>query len=402
MDTINNSKLNELKNGNKKIKVAHISDTYYPRTNGVAVYVDSCTNYMINKGFDVIILAAQYPIEDKRPERPNVKIKRFRAYRLFFTTNKDERTIYFSEKKNIYKFLDEENPDIVYVQTEFLLGIYALKWAKKNNKLIIMIAHTYWAPYIKYYAPYLPLSFCHFLVNHYLNWYFSAADILITSTQEMEDFLVKECKIKNPIHRMFIGIDETDFQNFDKEKEKAEMLEVYPKLKDKKVLLFVGRICKEKNVDFLLKAMKKILEYRKDVELLLVGGGHYMQYYMDMAKSLGISEYTTFCDAVEHAKIRKYYALSDLFVFPSVTETQGLVTTESLYLGIPVVAVSALGTKTVLKGNKGGFLVDENDVEFAEKVNLLLDNKEIYEQKKEEALERGKSLSFSANYTLFS
>ena len=123
---------------------------------------------------------------------------------------------------------------------------------------------------------------------------------------------------------------------------------------------------------------------------------------MDMAKSLGISEYTTFCDAVEHSKIRKYYALSDLFVFPSVTETQGLVTTESLYLGIPVVAVSALGTKTVLKGNKGGFLVDENDVEFAEKVNLLLDNKDIYEQKREEALERGKSLSFSANYTLFS
>lgn len=380
------------------MKVLYATDAYYPRTHGVAVCIDSSANYLAEAGHKVYIVASDYPIKDKRHLHDNIKVYRFKSFGLFFTTNKEERLIYFSEIKKIYKLLDEINPDLVHVHLEFFIGFAVRKWAIKHNKPIVMTAYTYYPPYLKLYIPYLPKSFCFYLSKKYSKWFYEGSDLLFALTKEIEHVVVNDYGVKKRIERMLIGVDEKDFSLFDKEKEKNITLERYSKLKDKKVLLFVGRIGKEKNVDFLLYVMKNLLQKRGDIELLMVGGGSYIDKFKSLAKNLGIYENVTFVESIPHTRIREFFAVGDIFVFPSVTEAQGLVTAEALYAGLPTVAINALGTKTVMENSRGGFLVEENIEEFAEKVNLLLDNKEIYEEKRLEAIERGNELTFSRTF----
>ena len=87
--------------------------------------------------------------------------------------------------------------------------------------------------------------------------------------------------------------------------------------------------------------------------------------------------------------------MADVFVFPSCTETQGLVTVEAMLAGLPVVAIGEMGTVDVMQGNNGGFMVNNDVNEFSEKVIQLLKDKKLYSQKQTEAKEWAKKWSIS-------
>ncbi len=380
------------------MKIVYATDAYYPRTHGVAVCIDSGAKYLAELGHEVHIITPEYSKKDERKLHKNITVHRYSSYNLFFTTNKDERFIHFSNVKKIKKLLDKLEPDVIHVHLEFVIGVTVRKWAIKNNKPLVITAYTYYPPYIKLYAPYLTKKICFNLVKKFSKWFYEPADKLIVLTKELKDILIDTFNVRCDMKLLFIGVDENEFANFDKQKEKSEMLSQYKNIKnikDKKILLFVGRIGEEKNVGFLLESMKRIISTRNDVHLFLVGGGSHTDDFIDMSNSLGLKEYTTFVGSIPHEDIRKYYSLADIFTFPSITEAQGVVTIEALYLGIPTVAVAALGTKTLMENNKGGFLVDEDISLFAEKINLLLDDKTLYAQKQKEALIQGKKFSFS-------
>ena len=79
--------------------------------------------------------------------------------------------------------------------------------------------------------------------------------------------------------------------------------------------------------------------------------------------------------------------MAKIFVFPSKTETQGLVTCEAMLAGLPVVAIGEMGTTDIMQGDNGGFMVKDDVMEFAQKIQLLLENDEVYKNKSEEAIE---------------
>lgn len=379
------------------MKIVFASDAYYPCTHGVAVSIDSSINYLADRGHEIHVIAPEYPFEDKRKLHKNITVHRYKSYSLFFTTNREERFIYPLEMKKIYRTLSFIDPDIIHVNLEFFIGFACKKWAKSNNKVLVMTAHTYYPPYLKLYMPYLPSKICHYIARKCSKWIYDTADWLFTPTKEMKTILVDDYNIKTNVEHLLIGIDEKDFIDYNREKERAEnfILYKYPRIRDRKILLFVGRIGEEKNVGFLLYVMEILLRKRRDIELVLVGGGSYIEVFKNKAKELKIEDYVTFIGPIEHSLIRAAFAIGDIFVFPSVTETQGIVTCEALYLGVPVVAVNALGSKSVLDGNKGGFLVEEDKYEFSKKIELLLEDNSLYEKKKLEALERAKYLTFS-------
>ncbi len=376
------------------MKIVYASDAYYPRTHGVAVCIDSGAKYLAELGHEVHIIAPEYPMKDRRALHKNITVHRYSSYNLFFTTNKEERFIHFHNIRKIKKLLDELDADVIHVHLEFIIGTTVRNWAIRNNKPLVITAYTYYPPYIKLYVPYLTKKMCFNLVKKASKWFYEPADKLLVLTKELQDELTSRFDVDCDMKLLFIGVDEDDFANFDKAKEKKEMISQYPKVKDKKILLFVGRIGEEKNVGFLLNAMKRITSTRDDVHLFLVGGGSHFEYFKEMASNFGLDEKTTFVGSIAHKDIRRYYALADVFTFPSTTEAQGLVTIEALYLGIPTVAVSALGTKTLIKNDEGGFLVEENIDLFVDKVNILLNDKELYEKKRKEALVRGQQFVF--------
>jgi glycosyltransferase involved in cell wall biosynthesis len=142
-------------------------------------------------------------------------------------------------------------------------------------------------------------------------------------------------------------------------------------LEDAELLLYVGRLVGEKNLDFLLRAFARIVAERPQARLLLVGGGLAEGSLRELAQELGLDRRVVFAGVVPHSEVAHYAAAADLFVFSSVTETQGLVLIEAMAAGTPVVAVEAPGSVDVLEEG-GGLLVPVQEDAFVEAVLELL------------------------------
>jgi glycosyltransferase involved in cell wall biosynthesis len=127
---------------------------------------------------------------------------------------------------------------------------------------------------------------------------------------------------------------------------------------EEEVLLFVGRLATEKGLDMLVDAFTLIQALRPGTRLLLVGRGPFEGELKDRFENLGLSEFVIFAGPVPFEDIPDYYAAADLFVFPSTTETQGMVIIEAMAAGLPVIAVRAPGSIDVL--NKGGGILTDN------------------------------------------
>jgi glycosyltransferase involved in cell wall biosynthesis len=141
---------------------------------------------------------------------------------------------------------------------------------------------------------------------------------------------------------------------------------------DAKILLYSGRLSEEKNVSFLLEAFAAIQSQEKDVYFILVGGGPKEKEYRRQAKRFGPR--TIFTGQIKHVEVLDYCFASDIFIYASVTETQGLVLTEAKACGLPVVAVFGGGISDVVENGVDGYLVPQNQKIFVEHVVRLLRN----------------------------
>jgi glycosyltransferase involved in cell wall biosynthesis len=191
------------------------------------------------------------------------------------------------------------------------------------------------------------------------------------------------------------GIEPELFAHTDEEGEifRKKMEETFPKLKGKRILLFAGRIVKEKNLGFLLNILPEILKKRNDVVLLFSGSGPDLDYFKEEAKKNGLEDNCVFTGYVERRDLALIYRISDIFLFPSLTDTQGLVTLEAMFSGTPVVAIGALGTLMVMGGDNGGFMVKNDADEFTARVLALLQDEDLRKRKSAEARLHARSWS---------
>jgi hypothetical protein len=171
---------------------------------------------------------------------------------------------------------------------------------------------------------------------------------------------------------------------------REEMEKRYPRLTGKRILLFAGRIVKEKNLGFLIDILPKILARHNDVALIFAGSGPDLDYYKDMAQKAGLEESCVFTGYLERKDLALIYKIAEVFMFPSLTDTQGLVTLEAMLSGTPVVAIGALGTLMVMGGDNGGFMVKNDADEFTKRVVDLLDDPELRGRKSNEARIHGR------------
>jgi 1,2-diacylglycerol 3-alpha-glucosyltransferase len=379
------------------MKIVYASDAYYPRRHGVAVCIDSSIRYLAEQGHEIHVIAPHYPAGDTREYPKGITVHRFDSYNLWFTSNKEERFVYKREFSRMRALLDELKPDLIHIHLEFTIGFVVRNWALRNNVPLAMTIHTYYPPYFKIYVPAVPLVFWRWFIKFMSRRFYSVFDLLLTPSDEMRKVLQNQYRLNKEVEVVPIGIDINNFTGVDRryEYENSEIFQKFPRIKNRRRLLFVGRIGSEKNIEFLFSMMQKLIKKRTDVELVMVGTGSYMARYQNIIRLMKIDGYVSFVGTFPNNYMKHVYAIGDVFTFASITETQGVVTTEALVNGLPVVAVAALGSIDTLAGEKGGFLVKEDINVFIEKVELLLDNPAIYARKKAEAEARAKELSFN-------
>lgn len=151
--------------------------------------------------------------------------------------------------------------------------------------------------------------------------------------------------------------------------------------KTDKILLTVGRLGKEKNFPFLINMLKKLEATNPNAHLVIAGQGWELNNLENLASRLGLSDKVHFTRKKVEAELMKdVYADSDVFVFSSTTETQGMVVLEAAASGLPLVVVKDSAYDNLAIDGKTGFSVPANQKTFAQKVSLLLKNKDLCQQ----------------------
>jgi len=142
---------------------------------------------------------------------------------------------------------------------------------------------------------------------------------------------------------------------------------------DRPLLLYVGRVAYEKNIDFLLRMFVKLRAQRPDDLFVIAGEGPAREHLAKLSRSLGVQDAVRFIGYLDRAsELPDCYAAGDAFVFASRTETQGLVLLEAMAQGTPVVSTAELGTRSILTPGCGAFVVAEDEGEFASAVAQAL------------------------------
>jgi glycosyltransferase involved in cell wall biosynthesis len=243
----------------------------------------------------------------------------------------------------------------------------ASAFARDLELPLVFTFHTRYNEYAQQYVPLAP-KLAGMLTVEVVGRYLKKCTSVVAPTLSVRDLIWREYGSSVPVTVVPTPVDLSVYHDLDPRRIRAAL-----KLEDSQVLLYVGRLVGEKNLDFLLRAFARIAPQRPQVRLLMVGEGTHRRELQYMAQKLDLGERVLFPGSIPHSEVPHYAAAADLFVFPSLTDTQGLVLVEAMAAGTPAVAVEAPGSIDVL-AEGGGVLVPPREEPFAEAMlELLID-----------------------------
>ena len=268
--------------------------------------------------------------------------------------------------------------DIIHSHTEFGVGILARLFAKQFNIPLVHTYHTLYEDYTHYithgYFEKSSKKIVEYLTKFYCD---KTANELIVPTNKIYSLFKEKYNFTKNIHIIPTGIEVDRFYEENINKKEVESLKKKLGLKKNNfTILFVGRLAEEKNVEFLINAHKKLVEYDNDIKLLIVGDGPDKEKYEQLSKSLGLEENIIFNGKAAWEEIPVYYHACNVFSTASTTETQGLTVIEAMAAGVPPLCIDDDSFKgTVTDGLNGKIF--KNEEQYISEV------KELYEDKKE-------------------
>ncbi len=360
------------------MKIAMFSDSYSPYTSGVVRSVETFTNELTRLGHQVFIFAPNYPNCEKESGV-------YRFFSIPSPTNKDF-ALAFPFSLSLWSKVKKLQPDIIHVHSPFLLGRLGAKWARRLGIPLVFTYHTLYDKYV-HYIPInqqivkeltikMTMDFC----NH--------CDQVITPTKIIANHLI-ENGVEVPVTAVPTGIITEEFQNADK----SWLRSRYNIPLDKKILLFVGRLGKEKNISFLLDCYLEIFKQYQDTVLVLVGSGPDEESLKEKVKEYRLQNNVIFTGTLSKTDTINAYSGADIFVFASVTETQGLVMAEAKTAGLPVIAVDAFGAKEMVVDGEDGYLCPLDINIFSKTVLKLITDTNLCRQMGQKAVQNAKKLS---------
>ncbi|QUL98450.1 MAG: glycosyltransferase family 4 protein [Candidatus Fermentithermobacillus carboniphilus] len=357
------------------------SDSYYPYVSGVTRSIATSREALKALGHRVSLFCPSYP--GTRPEEDIYRLPSFKA-----PTNPGYY-VAIPLRPGLFSTLRAQSPEVIHIHSPFNLGKLGLRFGKRLDVPVVFTYHTMYGMY-SHYVPILGRSASR-LVELATFKTANQADVLITPSSAIRDYL-RENGVKSEVFVIPNGIDVPEFQNGDR----GFLRRAFGIPEGVPVVLTCGRLGKEKNLDTLLRSFS-IVSQKVDSVLLLVGDGPERESLKALSVTLGISERVIFAGTVSPGRMPDIYAGADLFLFTSLTDTQGLVIVEAKAAGLPAVAVAALGVKDMVEDQVDGFLCRNEPEEIAERVIFLLENPSLLRKMKENA--KKAALRFSKEET---
>lgn len=363
------------------MRIGIFTDSYKPYTSGVVTSITTFKEELTRLGHEVFIFAPSYPNDDDREEGV------YRFYSLPSPTNPDY-TLAIPVLPGLNMLIKRLNLDVIHVHSPFTMGRVGLRYSRKYGIPITFTYHTLYDQYV-HYVP-VAQDLAKELVVKYSNDFCNHCHHIIVPTAEVEQIL-KNHSIRTPITVLPTGVPLHKLQTGDSKWLKSH----YPIPAENKVLLFVGRLTREKNLEFLLQAFQQVKKQYPQTTLVLTAQGPMESELKRLTVRLGmeLDRDVLFTGAVPFETLAHVYHSADLFVFSSVTETQGLVIIEAMAAGLPVVAVRAFGVQNMVDHMVNGLLTDCDLDEFSTAICTLLANDDLYERLRAQAFNKAYSLS---------
>jgi len=387
------------------MKIAMFTDAYYPRINGVTVSVHSYATELSKLGHTVCVVCLEYSEEQQKSaffnEKESDEKSPFKIVRIpswsFSAISKEDRVAKFDKWHRVKKIMRDFKPDVIHINSEWVIGYFGAMYAVHDKIPFVFTFHTMWEDYLVNYVNFLPDSGLRKIGRSVVKFYLKRADVIIAPTKKIAS-VVQDYGIQKTPEILPTGIVDSleKYSLIRQGTISLQILKKFPQLVGKKVLLFVGRIVKEKNLAFLYDVLEEVKKEYSLTALLFVGGGPYLEELQKIARERNLSSSVAFAGYIPSTDIIYFYKFSQVFVFPSKTETQGLVTVEAMLAGLPVVAIGELGTVDVMQGDNGGFMVKDDVKEFSEKVVTLIKNAKVRKKKIKDAVEWGKKWKISS------
>ncbi|WP_282923890.1 glycosyltransferase [Mediterraneibacter massiliensis] len=359
------------------MKIAMLTNNYRPFVGGVPVSVERQAQELIKRGHEVTVFAPEYEgytDDNAIPER----VVRFRTMKRTMENGMVYPRVFIREITDVFS---REHFDMIHVHHPMFVGPCALYLGKKYRIPVVYTWHTRYEDYL-HYIPFFQLKensgwakkrFVSYLkerlVPGYMRWFTNQCDMVFAPSEGMKEQMQSN-GTWTPTAVLPTGLHE-DF--FRQDKERARKIREKYAGKRKYLLCTVSRLEKEKNTDFLLEG---VVEIKKKLggsfRVLFIGDGSQKQVMQKKVEKLGLQEEVLFTGNIPNEEIKDYLGASDLFLFASRSETQGIVLAEALAAGVPVVAVRAVGVDDSILDGQNGYRTAENTEKWAEKAALSL------------------------------
>lgn len=365
------------------MKIGIFSECYRPTTNGVVVSIDTFRATLTQMGHEIFIFAPR--TKDYIDEDPA------HVFRLpsFTWPGQKYYPIALPGFGHTLQLAANLSLDIIHCQHLSFAGQLGQNIARRLGLPAVYTYHTL----IAEYTHYVPLF--HNFAKKYLikrsRIFCNRSDAVVTPSPSMRKKLLNY-GVTTPISVIPTGIYPERYTRDCR----PQLLQKFQIPDNRKLLLYVGRLAAEKNIPLLLESLKIIKGKYPAIHLLLVGSGPQEPDYRHWLAQNKLSDYVTFTGFLPKEETEKVFGACDIFTFPSLTDTQGIVVVEAMAAGTPPVAVEALGPADIIHDGVDGFLTDPNVNQFADKIITLLSNQELYQTMSKEAKVEAKKYSAKA------
>jgi len=361
----------------KDLRIALFTGNYNHIKDGVSLTLNRLVRFLESKGVEVLVFGPSIPNPPidhagKLLEVPSIAPPGRGEYRV---------SLFLPE---VYKLeLEDFKPDIIHIATPDILGLIALRYARKNNIPLVSSYHTHFTSYLNYYK----LDILEPLLWKYLRWFYDKCEKVFVPSLSMIDWL----KGNGFDDRLVLWSRGVDLDLFNPDKRDLEWRRSVGIKDDEIVVGFVSRLVWEKDLRTVISVAKKLFLKNASIRILVGGDGPAMA---EMQAELPEAVYVGHKFGDELARV---YASSDVFLFPSDTEAFGNVTLEALSSGVPAVVSDAVGSSSIVIDGESGYLTTPKDIDaFVNNIYKLCEDGNMRKQMSVNARKRATTFEWDA------
>ena len=345
------------------LRIAVVTETWPPEVNGVAMTLAKLVQGLSHRNHDVQLIRPRQTKTDSPMSDASLEEVLMRGMPI---PRYPELKLGLPSKKTLVKTWTLRRPDVVHIATEGPLGWSALQAAKVLKLPVTSDFRTNFQSYSKHYG----VGWLRKPIVAYLRKFHNATACTMVPTRELMRTLSQ-----NGFANLKVVSRGVDTKLFNISKRDTSLRSSWGATDDTKVLISVGRMAPEKNLDQVLKTYDALKSTGQAFKLVMVGDGPLKEQFQKRYPEI------IFPGMLSQSNLATYYASSDLFIFPSQTETFGNVTLEALASGIPVLAFDCAAARDWVQTGVNGWLIAENNPEgFAAQAVTVFNSKDLLDQ----------------------